>query len=104
MATDPNPLTRAGILVSRLIKEHIRESFRIDPALLKQLDKLVAVTENPSSLMYMVYEIDPVDQPHEYVEYVSLARPDDAPSCRICGRRTKGHESRQAEVRALLGI
>jgi hypothetical protein len=71
---------------------------------LKQLDKLVDVLENPGSLAYMVYEIEPADQPHSYREWVSEARPEDKPCCRICGRYEQGHDKKQVEVREMLGM
>jgi hypothetical protein len=89
---------------ARLVREHIRASFHIDQAVLKQLDKLVDVLENPGSLAYMVYEIEPADQPHSYREWVSEARPEDKPCCRICGRYEQGHDKKQVEVREMLGM
>ena len=97
----PDPLARAGLTVARLIKEHIRASFSIDPNVLRHLDKLVSVLETcPNSLAYYLYDIDPVDWLHDY----RAAALYDPACCGICGRHMAGHNLVQAETRRLLGL
>ena len=92
---------RACLISSRLIKDHIRDSFRVDPQLLRHLDQLVlALQEHGDRLAKMLYGIEPEDMPHDYLAARDI---NNDSVCRTCGRPLDEHMTRQERVTKILG-